>query len=104
MAAKIKKGDRIIVTTGDFKGTVGTVLQIDPKTSRATVEGVNARLVRPNRLQRQKNAEPYVKLFPIHISNLSLFLEGEKKTLTRVFFSAKDGSKKRYSVKTREEI
>jgi large subunit ribosomal protein L24 len=103
MAAKIKKGDQVIVTTGDFKGAVGIVLSVNPTDSKVTVDGVNVRMVRSKNASGAKS-ESKPKLFPIHVSNVSLFVSGEKNTLTRVFFSDKDGKKKRYSVKTREEI
>ena len=41
MAAKIKKGDKIVVLAGRDKGKAGEVIQVMPKEGRATVRGVN---------------------------------------------------------------
>jgi large subunit ribosomal protein L24 len=41
MAAKIRKGDRVIVLTGRDKGKKGSVLRVDPSTQRAAVQGIN---------------------------------------------------------------
>ena len=41
MAAKIKKGDRVVVLTGRDKGKTGEVLAVSPKDQRAVVRGVN---------------------------------------------------------------
>ena len=41
MAAKIKKGDKVVVTTGRDKGRTGEVVQVMPKEERALVRGVN---------------------------------------------------------------
>ena len=41
MAAKIKKGDRVVVLTGKDKGREGKVLQVMPKEERVVVEGLN---------------------------------------------------------------
>ena len=41
MAAKIKKGDKVVVLTGRDKGKTGEVVQVIPKEERALVRGVN---------------------------------------------------------------
>ena len=70
-AAKIKKGDQVIVLTGRDKGKKGEVFQVMPKEARALVRGVN--VVR--RHQRQTAAQEggiISKEAPIHLSNLAL--------------------------------
>ncbi len=54
MAAKIKKGDRVIVTTGRDKGKKGEVLKVFPEEDRALVSGVN--MVKRHQRQTQKRA------------------------------------------------
>ena len=54
MAAKIKKGDRVVVTTGRDKGKKGEVLKVFPKENRALVSGVN--MVKRHQRQTQKRA------------------------------------------------
>ena len=70
---KIKKGDTVIVVSGDDKGKVGKVLKVFPKKQRVIVEGVNfiKRHTRPS----QKNPQGGIieKEAPIHISNLMMY-------------------------------
>ena len=53
MAAKIKKGDRVIVTTGRDKGKKGEVMKVFPKENRALISGVN--VVKRHQRQSQKD-------------------------------------------------
>ncbi|HDN59261.1 MAG: 50S ribosomal protein L24 [Candidatus Neomarinimicrobiota bacterium] len=99
---KIKKGDTVIVISGDDKGKVGKVLKVFPKKQRVIVEGVNfiKRHTRPS----QKNPQGGIieKEAPIHISNVMLWFNNER---TKVGFKVlKDGKKVRYSKKTGEII
>ena len=91
MAAKIRKGDKVVVLTGKDKKKTGTVLQVFPDESRATVQGLN--LVR--RHTRQTAAQEsgiYTKEAPIHLSNLALVDAAGKPT--RVGFKTQDDGKK----------
>ncbi|HSV03503.1 MAG TPA: 50S ribosomal protein L24 [Phenylobacterium sp.] len=101
MAAKIKKGDRVVVLTGKDKGRQGTVARVFPKAQRAVVEGVNMvqRHTRPTQLDPQggiKNKEA-----PIHVSNLAIV--DSKGKATRVGFRL-DGDKKVRFAKTTGEV
>ena len=72
MKLHIKKGDTVIVNSGEFKGQKGTVLQVLVKKNRAIVEGVNiiSKAVKPS---AQNTEGGFVKKeAPIHISNLML--------------------------------
>jgi len=72
---KIKKGDKVKVTTGKYKGTEGLVTKTLPKKSLVMVEGVNVkkRAVK----QSDSNNENYLYIqHPIHVSNVAK-LEGE---------------------------
>jgi len=99
---KIKKGETVIVVSGDDKGKVGKVLKVFPKKQRVIVEGVNfiKRHTRPS----QKNPQGGIieKEAPIHISNVMVWFNNER---TKVGFKVlKDGKKVRYSKKTGEII
>ena len=92
MAAKIKKGDKVVVLTGRDKGKSGEVVQVLPKEERALVRGVN--LVK--RHQRQTaNAEGGIisKEAPLHLSNIALADPKDGKA-TRVGFKLLDDGRK----------
>ena len=84
MAAKIKKGDKVVVTTGRDKGRTGEVVQVMPKEERALVRGVNM----VKRHQRQTmNQEGGItsKEAPVHLSNLA-YADPKDGKPTRVSF------------------
>ena len=72
MPARIKKGDRVIVTTGRDKGKRGDVLKVFPSEERALVTGVNMvkRHTKPKGQVMQGGIID--KEMPIHVSNLML--------------------------------
>jgi large subunit ribosomal protein L24 len=72
MAAKIKKGDTVIVLTGRDKGRSGRVLDVLPKESRVLVEGVN--MVKRHTKPSMGNPQGGVlaKEAPLHISNVAI--------------------------------
>jgi large subunit ribosomal protein L24 len=101
MAAKIKKGDRVVVLTGKDKGQIGNVTKVLPKDNRVVVEGVNMvkRHTRPTQLDPQggiKNKEA-----SLHVSNVALIDANGKPT--RVGFRV-DGDKKVRFAKTTGEV
>ena len=92
MAAKIKKGDKVVVLTGRDKGRTGEVFQVMPKEERALVRGVNL----GKRHQRQTmNQEGGIiqKEAPIQLSNLALADPKDGKP-TRVGFKVLDDGRK----------
>jgi len=92
MAAKIKKGDRVVVLTGRDKGRAGEVLQVLPKDGRAVVRGVNI----VKRHQRQTPSQEggiISKEGTIHLSNLALADPKDGKA-TRVGFKILDDGRK----------
>ena len=100
---KIRKGDRVVVTTGRDRGKSGQVLAVIPDENRAVVQGVNI----ARRHQRQTAAQEggiIAKEMPIHISNIAL---ADPKTgkATRVGYKfLKDGKKVRVAKRSGEEI
>jgi large subunit ribosomal protein L24 len=92
MAAKIKKGDRVIVTTGRDKGKRGEVRQVMPEDGRAIVAGVN--LVRRHTRQTAQTEGGIIsKESTIHLSNLAL-LDPKTGKPTRVGFKVLDDGRK----------
>ena len=101
MAAKIKKGDRVMVLAGKDKGRQGNVLKVLPKDERVVVEGLNMvqRHTRPTQTDPQggiKNKEA-----SLHLSNVAIV--DSKGKATRVGFRV-DGDKKVRFAKTTGEV
>ncbi len=88
MAAKIRKGDRVVVTVGRDKGKTGEVRQVIPTEDRAIVAGVNL-VHRHTRQSAQTEGGILTKEAPIHLSNLAI---ADPKTgkATRVGFRVLD--------------
>jgi large subunit ribosomal protein L24 len=101
-AAKIKKGDNVIVLAGKDKGRTGTVLQVMPKDDKVLVEGVNVHV--RHRKPDQANPQGGIdrKPAPLHVSNVAI--AGKDGKATRVRFEERDGKKVRVAVKTGEVI
>jgi large subunit ribosomal protein L24 len=101
MAAKIRKGDKVIVLAGKYRGVEGEVLRVMPKEGRVLVRGVNV----VKRHQRQTPSERggiVSKEAPIHMSNVAVSASGRP---SRVGFRIeKDGRKVRVARKTGEVI
>jgi large subunit ribosomal protein L24 len=102
MAAKIKKGDRVVVLTGKDKGKQGQVLQVMPKEERLVVQGLNLvqRHTRPSQMDPQGGIK--TKEAPLHVSNVAI-VESKGKA-TRVGFRVDDGKKVRFAKTTGEVI
>jgi large subunit ribosomal protein L24 len=103
MAAKIKKGDRVIVLAGKDKGRQGQVIRVLPKDDRVVVSGINMvkRHTRPSQSDPQggiKNKEA-----ALHISNVA-FVDPKSGGATRVGFKIEDGKKVRVAKKSGEVI
>src|ERR1700761_1448457 len=102
MAAKIKKGDRVVVLTGKDKGRQGKVLVVSPKEQRVIVESLNIgqRHTRPSQGDPQggiKNKEA-----SIHVSNVAIV--DSKGKATRVGFRVEGDKKVRFAKTTGEVI
>ena len=103
MAVKIKKGDRVIVTTGRDKGKKGEVLKVFPKEDRALVSGVN--VVKRHQRQTQTQQGGIIsKEAPIELSNIA-HVDPKTGAATRVGFKILgDGRKVRFAKKSGEVI
>lgn len=93
MAARIKKGDTVVVISGSSKGTQGEVLEVRPSENRAIVRGV-ALIKRHQRARRMGEESGIItREAPIHLSNLKLIDPASKKP-TRVGFRVLENGKK----------
>jgi large subunit ribosomal protein L24 len=103
MAAKIRKGDKVVVLSGRDKGRTGEVIEVHPKEGRALVRGVN--IVR--RHQRQTASQQggiMSKESAIHLSSIAVADPKDGKP-TRVGFKIlKDGRKVRIARRSGEQI
>jgi len=103
MAAKIRKGDKVIVLTGRDKGRTGEVVEVRPAEDRALVRGVNM-VKRHQRQTAQQEGGIISKESPIHLSNLALADPKDGKP-TRVGFKImNDGRKVRVARRSGVEI
>jgi len=92
MAAKIKKGDKVVILTGRDKGKTGEVFQVMPKETRALVRGVN--LVKRHQKQTASQEAGIIsKEAPVHLSNIAL-LDPKDGKPTRVGFKVLEGGRK----------
>ena len=71
MAAKIRKGDKVIVLSGRDKGRTGEVIEVRPDDNRALVRGVNM-VKRHQRQTAQQEGGIVSKELPVHLSNIAL--------------------------------
>jgi len=103
MAAKIRKGDKVIVLVGRDKGRTGEVIEVRPAESRALVRGVN--MVRRHQRQSARQEGGIIaKEATVHLSNLALADPKDGKP-TRVGFKIlKDGRKVRIAKRSGEAI
>lgn len=103
MAAKIKKGDKIVVLAGKDKGKKGQVLTVFPQEGRALVQGVN--LVKHHEAQTQRAAGGIVsREAKIQLSNLAIEDPKTGKATRVGFKTLEDGRKVRFSKSSGEVI
>ena len=92
MAAKIKKGDKVVVLAGRDKGRSGEVLRVIPKEERAIVRGINL-VQRHQRQTASQEAGIVSKEATVHLSNLA-FADPKDGKPTRVGFKVLDDGRK----------
>ena len=100
MAAKLKKGDKVVVLTGKDKGKRGEILSVAPKDHKAVVEGINV-AVRHTKQSQTSQGGKVPKNMPIDLSNLAILDKAGK--ASRVGFRM-DGDKKVRYAKTTGEV
>jgi large subunit ribosomal protein L24 len=103
MAAKIRKGDKVIVLAGRDKGRTGEVLEVRPQEVRALVRGINI-VKRHQRQSASQEGGIISKESTVHLSNLAIADPKDGKP-TRVGFKVmKDGKKVRVAKRSGVEI
>ena len=101
MAAKLKKGDTVVVLAGKDKGKTGEITQVMPKDNKAVVDGVNIAL-RHTRQSQTSQGGRVPKNMPIDLSNLALMDANGKPT--RVGFRMEGDKKVRFAKTTGDVI
>jgi large subunit ribosomal protein L24 len=99
---KIKKGDKVIVLSGDDKGKTGEVLRAMPKEGKVVVQGIN--LVKRHTKPSQTNAGGIIsKEAPINVSNVAI-VDPKSGKATKVGYKEEKGKKVRFARKSGEVI
>lgn len=101
MAAKLKKGDKVVVLAGKDKGKTGEILSVAPKDNKAVVDGVNT-AIRHTKQSQTSQGGRIAKAMPIDLSNLAIVDKNGK--ATRVGFRMEDGKKVRFAKTTGDVI
>ncbi len=101
MAAKLRKGDKVVVLAGKDKGKEGVIASVDPKSNKAVVDGVNI-AIRATRQTQTSQGGRIPKAMPIDLSNLAL-LDANGKA-TRVGFKVEGDKKVRFAKTTGDVI
>ncbi|MDB6182942.1 50S ribosomal protein L24 [Paracoccus fistulariae] len=101
MAAKLKKGDKVVVLAGKDKGKQGEITAVFPKENKAIVDGVNI-AIRHQRQTQNSQGGRTPKAMPIDLSNLALMDKNGK--ATRVGFRVEGDKKVRFAKTTGDVI
>ena len=101
MAAKLRKGDKVIVLSGKDKGKTGTIDSVDPKAGKAVVGGLNM-AIRHTRQSQTSQGGRMPKAMPIDLSNLAMIDANGK--ATRVGFRMEGDKKVRFAKTTGDVI
>ena len=101
MAAKLRKGDKVVVLAGKDKGKQGEIASVDPQANKAVVDGVNI-AIRHQRQTQTNQGGRQPKAMPIDLSNLALLDKNGK--ATRVGFRMEGDKKVRFAKTTGEVL
>ena len=103
MAARIRKGDKVVVLTGRDKGRTGEVIEVRPAENRALVRGVNM-VKRHQRQTANQDGGIISKEAPVHLSNIAI-VDPKTGKPTRIGFRIEaDGRKVRIAKRSGAEI
>jgi large subunit ribosomal protein L24 len=103
MAAKIRKGDKVVVLTGRDKGRTGEVVEVNPAAARALVRGINL-VKRHQRQSAQQEGGIISKELPVHLSNIAIADPKDGKPTRIGFKIGGDGRKVRVAKRSGVEI
>ncbi|WP_374396363.1 50S ribosomal protein L24 [Sphingopyxis sp.] len=101
MAAKLRKGDKVVVLAGKDKGKKGEITSVDPKANKAVVDGVNI-AIRHQRQTQTNQGGRQPKAMPVDLSNLAIVDKNGK--ATRVGFRMEGDKKVRFAKTTGEAL
>lgn len=101
MAAKLKKGDTVVILTGKDKGAKGEISSVNPTANKAIVDGANM-AIRHTKQSQTSQGGRIAKPMPIDLSNLALL--DSKGKATRVGFRMDGDKKVRFAKTTGEAI
>ena len=101
---KIKTGDKVKVISGHYKGMVGEVKAVSPKTNKIIVEGVNIKKKTVKPTQANPDGQIVEREFPIDASNVVFYDEKAGAPVKLGFKVNEKGVKVRYNKKTGKEI
>jgi large subunit ribosomal protein L24 len=101
MAAKLKKGDKVVVLAGKDKGKQGEITRVMPKDGKAIVDGINI-AIRHQRQTQSAQGGRLPRAMPIDLSNLALLDKNGK--ATRVGFKIEGDKKVRFAKTTGDVI
>jgi large subunit ribosomal protein L24 len=101
MAAKLKKGDTVVVLAGKDKGKKGEIQSVNPKANKAVVEGINI-AIRHTKQSQSNQGGRQPKAMPVDLSNLAVMDKNGK--ATRVGFRMEGDKKVRFAKTTGDVI
>ncbi len=101
MAAKLRKGDKVVVLAGRDKGKTGEITRVLPKDGKAVVDGVNI-AIRHQKQSQSSQGGRIPTAMPLDLSNLAL-VDKEGKA-TRVGFRMEEGKKVRFAKSTGDTV
>ena len=101
MAAKLKKGDTVVVLTGKDKGKKGEISSVNPEANKAVVDGLNIAIRHTKQSASSQGGRQPIAM-PIDLSNLAIVDKNGK--ATRVGFRMEGDKKVRYAKTTGEVI
>ena len=101
MAAKLKKGDKVVVLAGKDKGKQGEITRVMPKDGKAVVDGINL-AIRHTKQSQNSQGGRLPQAMPIDLSNLALLDKNGKPT--RVGFKMEGDKKVRFAKTTGDAI
>ena len=103
MAAKIRKGDKVVVLAGRDKGRTGEVIEVNPAAGRALVRGINV-VKRHQRQSAKQEGGVISKELPVHLSNIAIADPRDGKPTLIGFKIVGDGRKVRFAKRSGAEI
>jgi large subunit ribosomal protein L24 len=103
MAAKIRKGDKVVVLAGRDKGRTGEVIEVNPAAGRALVRGINV-VKRHQRQSAKQEGGVISKELPVHLSNIAIADPRDGKPTRIGFKIVGDGRKVRFAKRSGAEI